>query len=154
MRRIALVACVIAVALALTAMEPRVASQALNLDPSFGPAIIALRQAESAGATPAEITGLVNLLNRALALNREASRLNESQARVKLLEVEQILDTVTSQARALAIASSQRSYTERVLTYASGAIAAVVATLICAFVVLTYQEYRIRRIFQMKVRRR
>jgi hypothetical protein len=150
---------IITVAVILVAIQPLVTSQDTEgLQPTFGQAIAAVRRAESAGATPSEIAGLVQLLNRALDLNREALELNstsQSQQRSALLsEVNQTLATVNSQSDELAATSAQRSYYNLIMDYAGGVVAAIVATF--AFILLTnlYREYRIRRTFQMRVSRR
>jgi len=125
------------------------------LQPSFGPAIVAVNNAEAAGATPNETAPLVALLNEALALNQEASSLptNQTNQRNTLLSsVNQILTNVTNQANQLTATSARRTYTNKILTYASGIVAAVIGTLAYVFGVELYQRYRIKRTFQMRIR--
>lgn len=126
-----------------------------TLEPAFSQAIVAVRHAQSAGATPSEVAGLIVLLNKALDLNREALKMNttdETQKRTALLsQVDQTLATVESQAAELTIVSSQRSYDNLILAYVGGAIAAMLGTLLYVFTVRIYREYRIRRTFQMRV---
>jgi len=138
------------------AIQPLVTSQTNGtLEPGFSQAIVAVRRAQSAGATPSEVAGLIGLLNKALDLNREALKLNttdESQKRTALLsQVDQTLATVESQAADLTIVSSQRSYDNLILAYVGGAITAMLGTLLYVFTVRIYREYRIRRTFQMRV---
>jgi hypothetical protein len=117
-----------------------------------------VRQAESAGATSSEVSELVILLNKALELDREAMTLNapnETERRSALLvEANQTLTTVQNQAANLTVAASERTYTDKVLTYVGGAIAAALGTIIYAFSVSFYQKYRIKRTFQMRVTRK
>ena len=138
------------------AIQPLVTSQTNGtLEPAFSQAIVAVRHAQSAGATPSQVAGLIGLLNKALDLNREALKLNttdESQKRTALLsQVDQTLATVESQAADLTIVSSQRSYDNLILAYVGGAITAMLGTLLYVFTVRIYREYRIRRTFQMRV---
>ena len=118
---------------------------------------MAVNNAEAAGATPNETAPLVTLLNRALELNQEASSLptNQTDQRNALLSsVNQILTNVTDQANDLTATSAQRTYTNKIVTYVSGIVAAVVGTFAYVFGVELYQRYRIKRTFQMRVRRK
>ena len=127
-----------------------------TLQPGFGQAIVELHRAESSETTRSEVSGLVVLLNRALELNREALNLNTADGvrrRAELLaEVDQILTTVENQAVELTRVSSERAYTNTILRYVWGAIAAVLGTIIYAFAVSLHQKYRIKRTFQLEVR--
>lgn len=124
-----------------------------TLQPDFSQAIVALHLAESSGAAPSDVSGLVRLLNKALELNREALKLNtpdESKRTQLLTQVNQILSTVKNQSASLTVASSQRAYSDRVFTYVGATIVAIVGTMIYAFGVSVRQKYRIKRTFQMK----
>jgi hypothetical protein len=142
------------------AMQPlMVKSQTVEtLQPRFGQTLVLVNQAESAGATSGEIGQLVALLNKALERNREAVKLTtpeEAQKRAGLLaQVDQILETVENRAAELNRVASQRSYTYRVLSYVWGATVAVFGTMVYAFAVSSYREYRIKRTFQMRVTRK
>jgi len=148
------------VVLALVAIQPlAVTSQTTDsLQLRFGETIAMLHQAESAGATPSEIGALVALLNKALELNGEALKLtapDEVQRRAELVaQVDQILMTVENRAADLTALASQRSYTNKVLTYVWGAIAAVLGTILYAFTMSFYRKYRIKRTFQMRISRK
>jgi len=148
------------VVLALVAIQPlAVTSQTTDsLQLRFGETIAMVHQAESAGATPNEIGALVALLNKALELDREATKLtapDEAQRRAELVaQADQILMTVENRAADLTALASQRSYTNKVLTYVWGAIAAALGTILYAFAVSFYQQYRIKRTFQMRVTRK
>jgi len=100
----------------------------------------------------------VALLNKALELNREAAKLtapDQVQRQAELVaQIDQILMTVENRAAVLTALASQRSYTNEVLAYVWGAIAAVLGTILYAFTMSFYQKYRIRRIFQMRVTRK
>jgi predicted PurR-regulated permease PerM len=129
-----------------------------TLQPGFGQTITALHSAESAGATSNEVTELVALLNKALELNGEALKMNtpdQAQKQADLYaQVDQILKTVQNRAAELTAVASHRSYTNRILTYVFGAVAAVLGTIVYAFTVSFYQKYRIKRTFQMRVARK
>ena len=147
----------ISIICALAALTLMVTSstQTGGLQPGFGPAMVAVRQAEEAGATKSELTDLVTLLNEAVQLNNEALKLNapnQAEKRVALLtQVDQILLTVESQAADLTVMSSHRTYVGKVLDYVWGAIAAVLLTVTYAFVASIREKYQIKRTFQMKV---
>jgi len=148
------------VVLALVAIQPlAVTSQTTDsLQLRFGETIAMLHQAESAGATPSEIGTLAALLNKALELNGEALKLtapDQVQRRAELVaQVDQILMTVENRAADLTALASQRSYTNKVLTYVWGAIAAVLGTILYAFTMSFYRKYRIKRTFQMRISRK
>jgi predicted PurR-regulated permease PerM len=127
------------------------------LQAGFGKAIVAVNDAEAAGATPNETAPLVALLNEALALNREASSLppNQTDQRNALLSsVNQILTNVTNQGNDLTSTSTRRTYTNEILTYVIGLLVAVVGTFVYVLGVEFYQRYRIKRTFQLRVRRK
>jgi hypothetical protein len=146
--------------LALIAVQPLTAtSQTIEtLQPRFGQALVVLHEAESAGATSSEAAELVALLNKALELDNEALKLSapdQAQKQADLLaQVNQILMTVENRAAELTAVAAHRSYTNRILTYAFGAVAAVLGTILYAFAVSFYQKYRLKRTFQMRVARK
>ena len=126
-----------------------------NLQPSFGQAIVAVNNAEAAGATPNETAPLVALINKALALNREAYSLptnQTAQGNALFSSVNQILTNVTNQANDLTTTSTQRTYTNKIITYVTGIVVAVIGTLAYVFGVELYQRYRIKRTFQMRIK--
>jgi len=129
----------------------------LNSTPQagFGQAIVAVNNAEAAGATPNETAPLVAMLNEALALNREASSLppnQTDQSNTLLSSINQILTNVTNQANDLTVTSARRTYTNTIITYVTGIVAAAVGTFAYVFCVEFYQRYRIKRTFQMRIR--
>jgi len=148
------------VVLALVAIQPLVVTSQTtdSLQLRFGETIAMVHQAESAGATPSEIGALVALLNKALGLYWEGLKVtapDEAQRRAELVaQVDQILMTVENRAADLTALASQRSYTNKVLTYVWGAISAVIGTILYAFATSFYQKYRIKRTFQMRVTRK
>ena len=143
------------VVLAVIAVEPTaVAPQVIvTLEPDFNQAIVTLHQAESAGATPSEVSELVGLLNRALELNREALEPNTPNEKrtVLLAQVDQILLTVENRSVELKAVSSQRAYIDEVFAYAGAAIAALLGTILLEFAWSLHQKNRTKRTFQMKV---
>ena len=149
----------IAILVAVTIISPLYSLAQINqpLQPSFGQAIVTVNNAEAAGATPNETGPLVTLLNKALELNQEASSLptNQTEQRNAILSsVNQILTNVTNQANDLTTTSAQRTYTNKIITYVTGLLVAVVGTFAYVFGVEFYQRYRIKRTFQLSVRRK
>jgi len=146
--------------LAVIAIGPlAVRSQTVGpLEPRFGQTLVKLHQSETGGATSSEVAELVALLNKALELDGEALKLNapeQTQKRADLrAQVDQILTTVENRAADLTVVASQRSYTNKVLTYVGGVIAAVLGTIAYAFIAAFYQKYRVKRTFQMRVTRK
>lgn len=147
-------------AILFVAIQPYTAtSQTVGtLQPGFGQAIVVLHQAESAGATSSEVGQAVVLLNTALELNRQALKLNtpeEAERQAALLaQVDQILATVEKQAGELTLLAYRRMYTNKVVAYVWGAIAAVLGTIIIAFAMSFHHKNRIKRTFQMRVSRK
>ena len=147
----------VSILIAIVTIQPFFSRAQINvpLQQGFDQAIVAVNNAEAAGATPDETAPLVTLLNKALELNQEASSLpsNQSAQRDALLSsVNQILMNATNQANDLATASAQTTYTKKVVTYVTGLTLAVVGTFAYAFVVEVYQRYRIKRTLQMRIR--
>jgi len=126
-----------------------------QLQPGFNQALAQVQRAESAGATTNEIAQLVLALNQALQLNRQALQLTnpkDAQNRTQLLnQVDQILETVQTQASQLEITVSQRTSTNTAVAYISGGIAAFLVALAYAYGFSLWRRYRIKRTFQMKV---
>jgi len=129
----------------------------LTLQPGLGQAITAVNNAEAAGAYPNEVIPLVALLNRALELNQEASTLslNQTGEHDQLISgASRILANVTNQANDLTTKSAQRAYSNKIITYASGIIIAVLGTFAYVAIAEFYERYRIKFTFQMKVKRK
>ena len=145
--------------LAVTLLPILAISQSTGtIEPGFVGALVAVRQAETAGATPNEIAALVVLLNKALELNGEALKLtapSDANKRAGLIsQVDQILITAQSQAQDLTTLASHRSSTSKTLTYVLGVLAAFVGTILFGFTVSFYHAYRIKRTFQMRITRK
>jgi hypothetical protein len=142
------------------ALLPTIAISQSNgtIEPGFAGTIGAVRQAETAGATPNEIAVLVSLLNKALELNAEALKLtapSDADKRAQLIsEVNHMLTTVQSRAHDIATHASQRSRTNKILTYLGGILAAFIGTTLFVFIVSFYRAYRIKRTFQMRITRK
>ena len=152
----ALTIVVVTVALMLSALFVNVTSQSTGqLQPHFNQAIVQVHKAESAGATPEEVARLVTLLNGALELNEQAlalTRPEDAAKRAQLLaQVDEILNSVQSNATQLQAIASQRTFTNNALTYISGGIAALLLTIAYAYGVSFWRKYRVKRTFQMKV---
>ena len=145
--------------MSMMVISPNYSRAELNpvLQAGFGQALVAVNNAEEAGATPTETAPLVTLLNRALELNQQASSLPSNQTEQRNAvssNVNQILTNVTTQASDLAATSAQRTYTSKIVTYVAGALVAVFGTFAYVFGVELYQRYRIKRVFQMRVKAR
>jgi hypothetical protein len=145
--------------LAVTLLPILAISQSTGtIEPGFAGALGAVRQAETAGATPSEIAALVVLLNKALELNGDALKLTtpgDANRRTELTsQVDQTLITVQNQADNLTTLASRRSYMNKLLTYVGGILAAFIGTIVVAFVVSFYRAYRIKRTFQMRIARK
>jgi len=150
-----LILCIIlAVLLPLTAQTVTSASQLTEeLQPRFSRALALVRRAEAAGATHEEVTGLVLLLNRALQLDEEATRppTSEAQRATLLAQVDETLGRVETEATRLEVTASQRTFTNRVVAYVIGGIAAFLATLAYVCTGHVWRKYRIKRTFQMRI---
>jgi len=154
----AFTAAVLAVLIIITLQPVAVSETTGTLQPGFNQAIVELRDAQSAGATPSELTEPVALLNKALELNREALILSASDEATRraglLVQADQILTTVETQAIELTAVSSQRKSMNEFLTYLSGAIAAILGTIVYASAMSLHRKYRIKRTFSMRVSRK
>ena len=152
-----IVAAVILIAVIMITPFYGSAQISLTLQSGFGQAITAVNNAEAAGATPDETLPLAALLNRALELNQEASTLplNQTGEHDRLISsANHVLANVTNQANDLTTRSAQRTYSNKIITYASGIIIAVLGTFGYVVAAEFYQRYRIKRTFQMKVKRK
>jgi hypothetical protein len=127
-----------------------------NLQPDVGEALAAIQNAESAGATQSEVSPLVTMLNDALQSRQRALSITMPEGaseRIQLFrQINQTLATVQGQADELATVASHRTYMHKLGAYAIAAIAAILGTAGCAFTVACYEKYRIKRVFQMRVR--
>jgi hypothetical protein len=137
----------------LATFAQQYSSEALQLN--FGQALTTVQNAESAGATPSEISPLVTTLNSALQLNQEASNLKapeDAGRRSQLLtQVNQTLTNVQNQADQLTEVASSRTHMNKVIAYAAGVIVALLGTIVYGFAAAFYQKYRVKRVFQMRV---
>ena len=139
----------------IVAVARPVVSHVGSLEPGFGNALLALQEAESAGASPAELSQLVTLLNNALELNRQAmalTRPDQAGQRAELLsQVDSTLTTVQNQAADLKVSASRRTAYDRTVTYVWGAVSAVLGTICYVLILSVYEKYRVKRTLQMKV---
>jgi hypothetical protein len=126
-----------------------------GLQPNFNQTIALVSKAESAGATSDEVAELLMLLNRALKLDEEAFKLtrpDDTQRKAELLsEVDGILGNVQAKANQLEVVASQRTFTNKIVAYLSGGIAAFVATVAYSYATSFWRRYRIKRTFQMRI---
>jgi hypothetical protein len=126
-----------------------------DLQLSYNQAIIQVHKTELAGATSNQVRELVALLNRANDLNEQADRLTsptDAQTRAQLLvQVNQTLNDVETNASQIETTASQRTLTNKVLAYGSGGIAAFAGTVAYYYGVSFWRKYRIKRTFQMRI---
>ena len=145
-------ATLILLAIHSTAVAPQSSDE---LEPSFNEAVALVHRAESAGATSQEVTKLVKLLNRALELNEEADKLirpDDEKRRTDLLgQVNEMLGNVQTDATQLEVIASKRTFTNKVIAYTSGGIAALVATIVLEYGMSFWRRYRVKRTFQMRI---
>ena len=143
-----------AILLLILAIQPSGGSQTSTLAAGFSQALIIVREAEAAGATPSELSGLTAPLNDAVTLYRQAVNLSpqKSAEQAQLMaQVTAILTAVQTNATHLASAASQRTYIDTVLTYAGAALAAAIGTAVYAFAFSLYRKSRIKRTLQMRI---
>jgi len=150
-----LVICIVlAILLPLTAQTVTSASQPTEeFQPQFSRAFVLVRRAETAGATHEEVTGLVILLNKALQLDEEATRLpgSDAQRAALLAQVNETLGRAETEATRLEVTASQRTFNNKILAYVTGGIAALLATIGYAYGGHIWRRYRIKRTFQMRI---
>jgi hypothetical protein len=153
-RRFLVICIVLTILLPLTAQTVTSASQPTEeLQPQFSRAFVLVRRAETAGATHEEVTGLVILLNKALQLDEEATRLpgSDAQRAALLAQVNETLGRAETEATRLEVTASQRTFTNKIVAYATGGIAALLATIAYAYGGHIWRRYRIKRTFQMRI---
>jgi len=150
-----LVICIVlAILLPLTAQTSSSALQPTEeLQPRFSSALALVHRAEAAGATREEVAGLVLLLNKALRLDEEATKLpaSDAQRAALLAQVDENLAAVETEANRLEVTASQRTFTNKIVAYVTGGIAALLATIAYAYGGYIWQRYRIKRTFQMRI---
>jgi len=123
-------------------------SQQPQLHHGFGLALSSVQNAELAGATDAELSPLVDELNRALTVNLNA--LKESPPS-SLGQVDQTLTHVQAEANSIQQSALRRTSTGTLTAYLSGAFAAVIATLLCAIGINVRGKYHARRLTQRRI---
>jgi ElaB/YqjD/DUF883 family membrane-anchored ribosome-binding protein len=137
-------------------LEFAVSETSTGLQPEFNRAIVEVRKAEAAGATPTEISSLVASLNKALDLSEQAMRSTDpasSQQRTQLLShANETLTKVEDSALQLQATAAQRTTQYRVLAYVGAGVAALLATLAYALSLSFYRRYRVKRTLQMKLK--
>jgi type IV secretory pathway VirB2 component (pilin) len=150
-----LVICIVlAILLPLTAQTSSSALQPTEeLQPRFSSAFALVHRAEAAGATREETADLVLLLNKALQLSEEATRLpgSETQRVALLAQANETLGRVETEATRLEATASQRTFTNRIAAYVTGGIGALLATIAYAYGGYIWRRYRIKRTFQMRI---
>jgi len=123
--------------LLVTVLRVSMVSSQTADQPGFSQALIAVRSAEAAGATPSEVAPLVALLNNALQLN---GTVQANQ-----------LATIQSRAGQLQSLASQRTYTSNLISYVSGGVGALLAAIVCAYFLSFWRRYRVKRAFRMRI---
>jgi hypothetical protein len=67
------------------------------------------------------------------------------------VQVSNQLAAIQTRANQLEILAAQRTFTDDVIAYLSGGVAAVVATVVCAYALAFWRRYRVKRTFEMKI---
>jgi hypothetical protein len=152
----AVIIVVITIVLLLQSRPANVVSQPTSeLNPRFNQVMVQVHKAESAGATETEVGDLLGRLNEALQLNEQILQLtspSDAGRRTQLLtQLDEKLDTLESEATQLEVVAAQRTFTNNVLAYVSGGVAAVLTTIAYAYGLSFWRRYRVRRTFRMKV---
>jgi hypothetical protein len=148
----------IAIILTVAPFVPVSSQNDMTSPASFSQALVQVQKAELAGATPQEILGLVNLLNKAVELDREANQLSAANETAKASQVtsqvNQTLITVESEAMQLTVSSTRRSSANKITLYLEGALAAVLGTFTYSFAVYINVRRKVKQTFQMRVKRK
>ena len=113
-----------------------------------------LRGAESAGATPSEMQGLISQMNFVANLKLRLQSLppEDTQTRAQLSdEINDTLRSVDAQAIQLKTIASQRTLIDHVVTYSSGILGAAICTAAYHFLMQLYARYRMKRTLRMKI---
>jgi len=113
-----------------------------------------LQAAEGAGATPSEMQGLINQMNLVASLEIQLQNLppQDNTARIQLSnEINATLASVDARAVQLKTVASQRTLVDRVVTYSTGLVAAIIGTAVYYFGVQLYTIYRIKRTLRMTI---
>lgn len=140
--------------LSLLAHPMPVASESVETQSLLNKALQDVQRAESSGASPDEIQGLLAQLNSVLQLQDDLQNVpsQDTQRRAQLLgQIEGKLNSVDQNAIQIATVASQRTSTNHLIAYSLGVVGAVLGTIAYYCVMLLYRKYRINRTFGMRI---
>jgi hypothetical protein len=144
----------VGIILSLLAHPIPVASESVETQALLNKAFQDVQSAESSGASPDEIQGLLAQLNSVLQLQDELQSVppQDTQMRTQLLgQIESNLSSVDQNAIQIATVASQRTSMNHVIAYSLGVAGAVLGTLAYYCVMLVFRKYRVKRTFGMRI---
>ncbi len=131
-----------------------VASQQSQFQSQLNTVIEDVRKAESAGAEPQELAGLINELNSVVGLESQLQNLSPQEAdkRSQLLgEISSRLAHVDAEANQVQVSASQRTLTNHLIAYVFGGVEALLATLVSCWTLSLWRKCRAKRFLQLKI---
>jgi Asp-tRNA(Asn)/Glu-tRNA(Gln) amidotransferase C subunit len=113
-----------------------------------------VQKAERAGAQPEEIRKLIDQLNSVIYLESQIQNLGPQDAdrRSQLLsEINSTLTNVVLQANEIETSASHRTFTNHLIAYSTGAIAAISATVVSNYLLHLRRKGRAERALRMRI---
>ncbi len=129
----------------LSITRTTVTSQSTLPQSHFNLVIQDVQKAESAGANPEEMQGLVVQLNKIIELQNQNSTQNQQT------EINNALTIIDGEANQIQTIASHRTSINHLTAYATGLIGAILATIVSHFALQFRRKYQIKRTFQMKL---
>jgi len=142
------------IVLLLLVHSASVTSQSISTEIQLSKVIQDVQAAELSGANSDETRDLAVQLNTIIVIHDELQKLTpvELGKRAQLdQQINRTLMSVDTQANEIATRASQRTSTNHLFVYSSGAVGALIATVVYHYGQLLRQRYRIKRTFQMKI---
>ncbi len=154
LRPISLILLITAIILVLATNSLIAQSQPETFQTRLNKSLLLVHQAESAGATPAEVGELIQLLNKALEIDDAIHQLasNDQQRRTQLdAQLKDVFDTLETRAVQLETSASQRALTSKVIAYVSAGFAALALTGAYILGIAFWRKYRVKRTLRMRI---
>ena len=109
-------------------------------------------KAEMAGATPNELSGLLDQLNGVLGLQDQLRSATSAEKKAQLqLTIDNQLATIDAEANQLSLVASQRTYMEHLTVYATALIGAVIAALASEYALSLNRRLKTRSTLEWKI---
>lgn len=140
--------------LAPIAQPQLVTSQLVGSESQLNRVVQDVQKADSSGATPNEMRGLVTQLNSVIQLQNELTSLpsQDTDRRAQVLEqINRTLSSIDGEAIQIAANASERTSLNHSIAYSSAIAAAVLGTIVYYYGGLLWRKYRIKRIMEMKI---